>query len=180
MRRLIIFPYVLDMAVPLFLLISAYLRTAKIQRQGLRDSYSLNEIVKSFVSTVTAYTMIVLVQYAVSILRHRYFGFDLLFIPGSYRSFLWWIVSGASGPGSYYVPILLQLILYFSLIYLLFRRSKNVGLVCTLLINTVYELLVAGLALSPVLYRLLIFDTLLFWVWGSISSSRKSTSNVMI
>lgn len=68
------------------------------------------------------------------------------------------LFNGGTGPGSYYFPIMVQLIFYFPLLFAIIKaNSRFVGLSICFLINLVFEIwtLIVGLDVS--VYRLLIF-----------------------
>lgn len=152
-----IFPYIIDMAVPFFLLISSYLRTAKIDKQGLRKTFCTDKIIKTFVKLLLSYFIVITIELLTIILINKFSGNNGLINYTSIKSLFIWTITGGSGPGSYYIPILIQLIPYFLIIYFLFKKNITAGLITSFFINIVYEVLVYLTNFNPQLYRILIF-----------------------
>lgn len=66
-------------------------------------------------------------------------------------------LSGGYGPGSYYYPILIQLLLIYPLLYSILFNLKERGLLLLFIANLIFELLKEPFAISAELYRLCIF-----------------------
>ncbi len=73
---------------------------------------------------------------------------------------------GAYGPGSYYVPIMMQLLLIFPVIYLLVERNWKWGILISALANLLYELAVVLWQMDEYYYRLCIGRYLLLLAFG--------------
>jgi len=145
------------MAVPVFLSISAYLRTSKIKKIGLYKSYSIKEITKTLINLLLPYVVVVIIEVFATVLAFKMGFVDSIDNLSSSTSLIKWVLTGTTGDGSYYVPIMVQLIFYFPLVYLTFKISRYFGLTITFVVNLIYELLVYYFSLTPELYRLLIF-----------------------
>jgi len=151
-QRLIpIFPYLIDMAVPIFMIISGYVGALSFHRHGidsLIDAYSFKEISRKIIRYTIPFIIIVLWQIIDPNTAINADG-----IMAKIR----WIINGASGPGSYYYPVLIQLVFIFPLIYFVIERKGRLGLWICLGINAVYEVLKWSYGMSEDCYRLLIF-----------------------
>ena len=136
-----------------------YLRTIKIDKIGFKKFISPRNSLKSFESVIITYIAVVIIEILAGLVLSRFnFGADIsLDHLSSPLSFIKWFLSGASGPGSYYMPIIVQLILFFPLVWLLVGKLKSLGLLCSLALNATYEIIVYYCDMNPQIYRILIF-----------------------
>ncbi len=165
-RNIIVFPLIIDMAVPIFLIISAYLRTKKISSLGYKKFISIRYSFISFMNLMVAYIIVVAIEILIALIFKCIGKGDEFPYLNSLITFIKWFIAGATGPGSYYVPIMIQLIIYFPIVYLFFRKDKNRGLIISALINLIYELIVYFTNLNPAIYRFLIFRYTLLLGFG--------------
>ena len=77
---------------------------------------------------------------------------------------------GAYGPGSYYVPIMLQLLVIFPLIYVMIAYNAKLGLAVAALANLAFEVCVIVFDMDKYYYRLSIGRYLLLIAFGCIRS----------
>lgn len=156
-RNSFVFPFIIDMAVPIFMIISGYLRTNKIEKIGFKKFISIRNSLMSLGNLMIAYLMVAVVEIIAAILTsHFNLGFDSSYIQ-SPAVFFKWLFTGLSGPGSYYIPVMVQLIIYYPLIWFLVKRFKSIGLITAFAMNLAYEAIVYQCSMDPSLYRLLIF-----------------------
>ena len=156
-RSFFVFPFLIEMAVPVFMIISAYLRANKIEKIGFRAFISPKSSLKSLNSLLFAYLIVAGVEIAAAcVLSGLDIGVSFAYIE-SPKQFILWFLMGLTGPGSYYMPVMVQLIVYYPLIWLLVRKLRGWGLAATFGINLVYDVLVYQFSMPADLYRLLIF-----------------------
>lgn len=156
-RNFLIFPYLIDMAVPVFMIISATLRAGKMEKIGFKKFISPRNTLKSLESIMIAYVIVAVIEIFAAIFisaLNPAANYSYLQSPSE---FFIWFFTGLTGPGSYYIPIMVQLIIYFPLLWLLVRKFKSVGLFVCFAINSVYEIIVYQVNMNTSLYRLLIF-----------------------
>ncbi|HEM5327119.1 acyltransferase [Streptococcus suis] len=141
-RQWFIFPYFVDMAVPIFLLLSAYFRANKwdTKQETLRLKFSSS--IKESINLLYLYAIVMAVNILLSYANHLiavkpFSGFSSL------RSFVMWLLSGESGPGSYYVPLLIQVVFLLPILYVLFEKNKWLGLLTCFLVNVLVDALFA-------------------------------------
>lgn len=164
----VISPLLATVAVPVFIMISAYLRTKKIQKIGIRGAYAPRYMFVSFMSLMLAYVFIVVIE-MIGCLPIHLAGHPLPLKAEFYDSvpkFFVWLFTGTLGFGSYYIPIMVELIVVFPLIYMLFIKSRTAGLVLSFLLNGAYDLLQYYLGMHADAYRLLIFRLILMLGFG--------------
>lgn len=170
-----IFPYLIDMAVPVFIIISCYLRSKKIERMGFKKFISIPNSLHSFNSIIFAYTVAAVIELILSFIKWQTEGLAYDYLH-SFRAFIKWFFWGLGGPGSYYMPIMVQLIFFYPIIFLLVSKLKIFGLLATFLLNLGYEIYVFKTELHPYDYRLWIFRyTFLIGlgIYFSMSKGRK-------
>lgn len=79
---------------------------------------------------------------------------------------LWIFLLGAYGPGSYYVPIMLQLLVVFPVIYTLVEKNAKLGLAFAGVANLLFEIAVIVFDMEKDYYRLSIGRYLLLIAFG--------------
>ena len=149
-RLFILFPYFVNMAVPIFMIISGYVCALSFHRKNitsLSDAYSLHWIMPRFLRYTIPFLLVTLWQII-----------DLnIILPLGKLNKLKWFLNGISGPGSYYYPLLIQFIFIFPILYFALERKGNTGLWIYLAINAVYELLQWSYGINDESYRLIFF-----------------------
>lgn len=73
---------------------------------------------------------------------------------------------GGFGPGSYYYPVMIQLVFVFPIIYFIVKRHKHKGVILCGFFNIFYEVLVRCYGMNEECYRLLIFRYTLLIAYG--------------
>ena len=147
----LLFPFWISMAVPIFMIVMGYLTAASWDRKGcqLRDLYGFDNLKAKLVQYLRPFA--------------AFFAAELLLEPlvhGKFISFsdgLSAFLSGGLGKfGTYYVPILVQMLFLFPLIYALLRNNvRNISLLFA--VNLLYELCKDSLGIEKADYRLLAF-----------------------
>ena len=156
------FPFWIDMAVPLFLIISGYVNTLSFRKKGI-ETLSVCYAPAIIAGKVIRYTVPFGIAYTLEIIFCQLFNHRAM--PSAVellREFL----SGGMGPGSYYYPILIQMILVFPIIYSVVRQNGVKGLAICAFGNFLYELMQWAYGLSENTYRLLIFRYILLLAFG--------------
>lgn len=151
-RLSMLFPFWIDMAVPMFMIISGYLFALSYQKKGcvtVIKCFRINEILKRVIRFTVPYLMMTLIE-QLSLLLY----FDK---PIRIKDIVRTVASGGVGPGSYYYPILLQFIIIMPLIYFLIYKFDYKGLLGCVSANLFFEIVKSGLFISEGAYRLLIF-----------------------
>lgn len=155
-----LFVFVVRMAVPVFMILSGYTfsMSAARKHQGLRELYSFQNLAPKF----QRFTVPVLIA----------FGIYLLFcsiIGNGYSASEAWdaFMIGDYGPGSYYYAMMLQLLVFFPLIYVLIQKTQAMGLVIIFIINLSFEISVAGFEVPYEDYRISLFRYFMYIAFGS-------------
>jgi len=155
-----LFPFWVDMAVPVFMIISGYVYAKSYLKHdvSIEDAYSMR-----FVSDkIIRYTIPYLIAFSIEEIAFGLLGtVEISLIQIGY-SFL----SGGIGPGSYYYPVMMQFIFWFPVIYFIIKKYKSYGFLICGFINFIYELLKWAYGMNEGCYRLLLFRYTLVIAFG--------------
>ncbi|ORU01133.1 hypothetical protein D081_0581 [Anaerovibrio sp. JC8] len=173
------FPFELDMAVPLFMLISGYVYALSYERNNIisfKQAYGKNRIIKSLIRYTIPFIIVFIAECLLYVIWHT--------IDPRYKipNILYALVTGGWGPGSYYYPLLIQLIFLYPILYFLIKKYSKTGLILALLLNFGWEVSKTILDVSPVLYRLLIFRYILlisFGIYSYLNPNKLSKSSLL-
>lgn len=146
-KNTIPFLMVINMAVPVFMMVSGYnfaMSYKKKTNGNLAQMYRFDFLLQRVERIFSPFFVICLVELGFIIAQNKHINLP--------RIFLW----GAYGPGSYYVPLLIQLLLVFPLIYKLMEAGWKVGLFSVGAINLLYEIGVVIFDMENEDYRLCI------------------------
>lgn len=147
-----VFPFIINMAVPIFMITSGFLWSMscdKIKSNLNENLYSIENIWKKFIRFTVPYIFIIIFQlFCVFVLNKQNYSF------GNVIKIVW---TGGMGPGSYYYPILIQLIFFFPIIYLIVHKFLLKGVALCGIINFLYEITIWAYGFSESSYRLLVF-----------------------
>ncbi|SKB96467.1 Peptidoglycan/LPS O-acetylase OafA/YrhL, contains acyltransferase and SGNH-hydrolase domains [Lachnospiraceae bacterium] len=146
-----LFPFWVDQAVPVFMIISGYVyamsygrNNIKTLSSGYRFDFVVNKIIR--------YTIPFLMAYLIEVIVFMITKSDL-----SINYFAVRFIRGGVGPGSYYYPVMIQFIFTFPFIYFIVKKFDYAGIIICFVINGVYEILQRCFMFSEDNYRLLVF-----------------------
>lgn len=162
-RLLYLFPFWIDMAVPVFMIISGYVYALSYKRHNverLKDAYTI----ENMLNKIVRYTIPFAIVFLAEIIHNYVMGW------GSYQgrnlfrtavSFGLDFLRGGYGPGSYYYPVMMQFIFVFPVLFFIVRKYRERGVILCGAINMCYELLQRLFGMSESWYRLLVFRYIL-------------------
>ncbi len=121
--------------------------------------YNIKILYNKIIKFLIPYTIIFIVEY--NIYFFVYNDFSILNLIKNY-------ICGGFGPGSYYTPLIIQLLILFPLIYFLYinLKNKNIFLLIGFIVNLLYEIIQSTIGLSETVYRLLIFRYIFLIFYG--------------
>ena len=168
-------PILYALTVPTFLMISAYLRTKKMDKTGAKGAYEPRYLFMSYMGLIVAYLIVVVFELIVCYPMYKRAGklplgakiFD------SVPVFLKWLFTGTFGFGNYFIPLMLELIVFIPLVYLLFKKNRYIGLAACALINFAYDYLSLSFGMPQEVYKLLILRFTLMLGFGVFLSGQK-------
>ncbi|MCR4798017.1 MAG: acyltransferase [Lachnospiraceae bacterium] len=158
-RLMLLFPYWINTAVPVFMIISGYVYSLSYQRKqvsSLNDAYRFDLWVEKIIRFTVPFFLIYLLEIPMVLFIHQ-------------KSFVRWMshfFAGGYGPGSYYFPVMIQFVFVFPFIYYLIKKFDFTGVFICGLINFFYEILQYVFQMSEYEYRLLIFRYILLIACG--------------
>lgn len=162
-KDFLLFIYVIQMGMPLFMFISSYNFAMSATRHGftsLADLYAPAQMKKHFGAILPAYILMFVFEFLWTMLAgSRYSVGDVLsaFISGG--------LNGGSH-GGYFFCIYWQFLLFAPLLYLLLRRYPTQTLFAALVIDMAYEWLVGAIDIPRDLNRLLFVRYLFIATFG--------------
>ena len=155
-----IFPYLIGMAVPIFMILSGYVYSIAYESRAItsiRQVYSIDYIIDK----LARYTIPFVIVYIMELIAFYRLGNQY-----GMGEIIWTFMNGGFGFGSYYFPIMIQFIFVFPFIYFLIKRFEFSGLLLCGLFNALFEILQRAYFVSEMQYRLLIFRYLLLIAFG--------------
>ena len=165
-----LFPFWVNFAVPAFLFISGYVSALSAGRTGgeIKELYDPRRLLAKCVRFVIPYTVYFILMQVIFRVTGLYqvgiveYGLKALFFD---------YLRGGAGPGSYYVPMMIEFIFVFPLIYLLVNAKGFKGLLYTFGINVAYEVVKEAFGMGETEYRLLVFRYLFIIACGVFAAT---------
>ena len=157
----LLFPFWIDMAVPVFMVISGFCYTNSFQKHKISSIGQAYEV-DAFLGKVIRYTVPYVIAFCVEEIAFKVTGIFDHSIIDVFQLFL----TGGTGSGSYYYPIMIQFVFYFPIIYAIIRKYDFNGVIICGFINFMYELLRRAYTMNVGCYRLLVFRYTLIIAFG--------------
>lgn len=149
-----LFPFWIDMAVPFFMAISGYVYSKSYIKHGI-DSIGNAYTYRNIYNKIVRYTVPFVIAYVIELIfftfRDNPYGIDGI------ESIIINFIDGGIGPGSYYYPVMLQLVFSFPLIFFAIRKYDFKGLIGCWVANGIFEVLQRAYGLGDITYRLLLY-----------------------
>lgn len=159
-RYHVIFPFLIETAVPFFIVISGFNYSGSYVRHNVcsfTKMYDLNLLFKRVFRLGLPFTIIAVLQYL----------FIMPYYEKYHHKFSTFWINGAWGPGSYYFPMMMQLLALFPLIYWTVKKFKEKGVLTIFLLNFLFEFIAAASNMSGAAYRLFFFRFMIFAALGA-------------
>lgn len=151
------FTMLINMAVPVFMIVSGYnfaMSNRKKADGKWTHMYGWEIIKPKLVRFLVPFFTICLIEMILLHIEDRSINPLRIFLLGAY------------GPGSYYVPIMLQLLVVFPVIYTLVEKNAKLGLAFAGVANLLFEIAVIVFDMEKDYYRLSIGRYLLLIAFG--------------
>ena len=154
-RRLLLAPFWENSAVPMFLLISGFLYSKSFIKNDIdtfTKAYNIKNIAKKVLRFLIPFSIFfifeILLYFVVNNNEFQSFINNNLSIHFSIDNYIphitniiWMYIKGGEGPGSYYIPLMIEFILVFPLLYFLIKKHKEKGMIACAIITIIYNLL---------------------------------------
>lgn len=147
------FPFWIDMAVPVFMLISGYVATASFRRRNIstiEEAYALPIVLNKIFRYSIPFFLAWLIEVAYIIKMNGFHQVDLLFL-------LVHFVRGGDGAGAFYYPLMIQFVFVFPLIYFLIKSQGFFGVILAFLGTYAMEIAKSVYQMGENTYCLLVF-----------------------
>ncbi|WP_195268589.1 acyltransferase family protein [Eubacterium sp. 1001713B170207_170306_E7] len=159
-------PFWIAMAVPIFLIISGFNFTASCENKKIfatREWFRHNNLLPKLKRILLPYSAVYVLEIFLIYISKK------LELTKGIMIFNY--VTGGFGPGSYYIPILIQFLLLFPFILMGFKSKAKLTFSILLVINIAFDMestYLSGYAYTASLYRLMIFRYFGFIISGVI------------
>ena len=158
-----LFPFWLDMAIPLCILMSGYLFSKSYQRRIADSTHPGFRLIEGSVEWGIRFT----IPYIVACAAELAFMVALEdYETGTSLSLPMTFLTGGVGPGSYYYPILLQLAFFAPFVFVLIRKFGGTGLLICCAVNVFFELLKWKVGMSSWIYRIHAVRYMMLFAFG--------------
>lgn len=151
------FTMLINMAVPVFMIVSGYnfaMSNRKKAEGKLGKMYGWSVIKPKLVRFLVPFFTICLIEIGLLIIEEREIDPLRIFLLGAY------------GPGSYYVPVMLQLLVIFPIIYILVDKNAMLGITLAGIANLLFEIAVKVFEMDKYYYRLSVGRYILLIAFG--------------
>lgn len=165
------FPFWVDTAVPLFMLISGYVGTASYRRRNvttIEEAYALPIILNKLCRYTVPYFMAWLVEFGYKLKVGGIHNINPYFL------FIHF-VRGGDGPGAYYFPLMIQLVFVFPLIYFLIKNWGFLGVFVSFFATYAMEIAKTAYQMTEQTYCSLLFRYIFIIAVGVYLASEKYT-----
>lgn len=151
------FTMLINMAVPVFMIISGYnfaMSNRKKTGGNLKKMYAWEMIKPKLIRFLVPFFTVCLIEIVLLVIEDKHINPPRIFLLGAY------------GPGSYYVPIMIQLLVIFPIIYKLVEKNARLGIALSGAANLLFEISVKIFDMDKYYYRLSIGRYLLLIAFG--------------
>ena len=125
------FTMLINMAVPVFMIISGYnfaMSNRKKTGGNLKKMYAWEMIKPKLIRFLVPFFTVCLIEIVLLVIEDKHINPPRIFLLGAY------------GPGSYYVPIMIQLLVIFPIIYKLVEKNARLGIALSGAANLLFEI----------------------------------------
>ena len=127
------FPFWIDTAMPIFMFLSAYLYSQSFEKSQivtLKSAYNISLLERNLIRFLLPFLLLTPIDIFCNIYMHGSQNLSHLLV---------FLIGGGHGPGSYYVPMMVQFVALFPLLFILIKKSGKLGLLCCIGVNIIYE-----------------------------------------
>lgn len=165
-RLQLLFPVWIDMAVPIFMIISGYVYALSYNKHNISnmgEAYLPKNIINKLIRHTIPFTLIFILEQIIYLVLKK--------APFDWGTFCLSFLRGGEGPGSYYYPVMMQFVFLFPMIYFIVKKYDFKGVIICGFINVAYEILQRAYMVSENCYRLLVFRYILLIAVGCYMTS---------
>ena len=154
------FFFYIDMAVPVFMIITGYLHAIQFSKKDIRSfsqAMSPTIIIPKILRFFVPYFLIMLVEIPI---LYKVYDYGILDLFNT-------VICGGIGPGSYYTPAMIQIVFILPMVYFIIKRYDFFGTILCFIFTAFWELLQYSWGMSDSVYRLVAFRYVSVIAWGT-------------
>lgn len=164
--KAVLAPFLFNLAVPIFMIVSGFTYSFSLSKNDdsksvLKSYYSFHNLYKKLIRILPCYLIIFIIEIIAD-------PMEFTGVKSIAKFFYYLFTGGYVFPGSYYIPVLIQLILIFPLLKILYNRFKAVSFIPVAVFQLIYEVAIYYTNFPKQLSRLLIIRYLVL-ILGGIS-----------
>ena len=168
-----LFPFWIDQAVPVFMIMSGYVNSLSYCKKRLENlTEALN--FRAIISKSLRFIIPFLIAYFIEVIVYT------IFKTKSPLELFVTLIRGGFGPGSYYTPVMLQFIFIFPIIYFIIKKYDFQGLLLCGAANLFFEFIKKVYGMPTHEYRLLVLRYVLLIASGCYLAIGKKKVNAYI
>lgn len=162
--KAVLAPFLFNLAVPIFMIVSGFTYSFSLSKYDdsksvLKSYYSFNNLYKKLIRILPCYFIIFIIEIITEPIEFT--GMK------SITDFFYYLFTGGYVfPGSYYIPVLIQLILIFPLIKILYNKFKAISFIPVAVFQLIYEVAIYYTNFPKQFSRLLIIRYLVLILGG--------------
>lgn len=166
-------PFYIYQAVPVFMVLAGFNGISSYERRGcktLREVYNWTFLSSKLHRLLLPYLFVCIIE----------LGLLVGFLHMTASQVVTIFSTGGYGPGSYFLPIILQTTFILPIIYLLIKRNATVALILVFMIDIGFEIYAYHSGMSNPIYRLISLRYIFPVALGAWLAIRKSQSNLLL
>lgn len=164
----------IDMAVPVFMIITGYVTSIQYRKRGIESfdyAYSIEVVIPKVLRFLVPFFLITLLElpYMIEINNPGIIGTIAI------------IVRGGGGPGAYYTPVMIQLVFLVPLIYLLIKKYDWFGVIICFVLTALWEMIQYCWGMDDQSYEIIAFRYISIIAFGCfIAIGKKELSKKIL
>lgn len=168
------FYFWIDMAVPVFMIITGYVTSIQYRKRGIESfdqAYSVEIVIPKLLRFLIPFSLIMLLELPYMIVVNKSGIIETIAN----------IVRGGVGPGRYYTPVMLQLVFLVPLIYVLIKKYDWFGAIICFVLTAFWEMVQYCWGMDGKSYAIIAFRYISIIAFGCfIAIGKKKLSKTVL
>lgn len=163
----------IDMAVPVFMIITGYVTSIQYRKRGIESldqAYSIDVVIPKVLRFLVPFLIIMLLELPYMILVNEISIIEIIVNT----------VRGGIGPGAYYTPIMIQLVFLVPLIYILIKKYDWFGVILCFVLTALWEMIQYCWGMDSQSYKIIAFRYISVIAFGCFIAIGKKKLNIRI
>lgn len=161
-------PFWISMAVPIFMILSGFtnsLSADKNKIHSVQQFFMKDRIKTHLLRILIPYLTILLLELFVGGFQSNVLGIGP-FVSFTLKDFIIYALTGGTTPGSYYIPLLVQFVVIFPFMLILFKKAPKISILLSFSLHLLFDAFTYYLSIPAGFYRISIFRYLAFIIMG--------------